>query len=691
MPIEGEAFPFELPRPKCTQKTRGICLLLQHLTAYNKVLWDLCLQLREDSRDEPGHLSVATVYLPLHADMRGIRQQNKKGARPVTLADRANYDVLNSDVLVETLMRSSSLRRLTIIGRANDPPQVLQQVGRTEGRSLAYQDYMICTARIEIPVLLLEKHDATLVSLDLENLLMSPSTAKKLIESLIKNDTVEQLAVGYIILTSGPATDGTMDLFAQYLGKGNSTLRELTFGVHHLENGVSESMTIARAVCAATTLEELTWQISTANHSYAPVLAALARSRSLRSLTFLPGGRDNYENGPLPRENASQPSWISALKENTTLEKLDLDVSWSYIADCCLLLEALAEDKGLQSVTLRNFPNDAGSQEVLRAMRERGLDQKVRVECYPVFLGDHLTLPACNRVTSIVVRPDYLTPVDSSLRNAFHLITTSHHITSVYVFLDFFHEATFTLLATYISESPTIKQIELKLLFCDLEESFVANGEAALRSITNLFMALSSNEGITSMLLYLGINVADEHCQLLADAPSNNRQLHELSVVSMGEFNTAVFLDRLLPGLELNYNLLILNFPFSSEPNGRMCEAQELVRRNCSLVDRATRFVMGDRSWYCACAFERVSEEPVLLNNVRRKGTASEEAEDMIRRARMLVRFMNVHDYMSLTGVVKARVECYVREDGRPQLDELYDDCWLRIRRYLTIEDVIKP
>ncbi|KAL1470394.1 hypothetical protein MTO96_024330 [Rhipicephalus appendiculatus] len=96
-----------------------------------------------------------------------------------------------------------------------------------------------------------------------------------------------------------------------------------------------------------------------------------------------------------------------------------------------------------------------------------------------------------------------------------------------------------------------------------------------------------------------------------------------------------------------------------------MCEALEVVRRNCSLVDRATRFAMGDRSWYCTCAFERVSEEPALVYNVRRKVAASAEAEDMIRRARLLVRFMDIHDYMRLTGVVEARVECNLRDDGR--------------------------
>ncbi|KAL1439124.1 hypothetical protein MTO96_047579 [Rhipicephalus appendiculatus] len=203
----------------------------------------------------------------------------------------ANYDVLNSATLVETLTHSSSLRRITIIGPAIDPPDSVDQVRSTNDRYRAYTDCMTCTAKIEIPVLLLEKPDATLASLDLTNLQMSPSTAKKLIEALIKNDTVEQLAVGSWVFTSDPAAGGTMERFAHYLAKRDSSLRELTLGVHHLQDGVAESQALARAISAAATLKELTWRDRTPNHNYGPVLVALTQSQSLRSLTFLQGGQ----------------------------------------------------------------------------------------------------------------------------------------------------------------------------------------------------------------------------------------------------------------------------------------------------------------------------------------------------------------------------------------------------------------
>ncbi|KAL1470396.1 hypothetical protein MTO96_024331 [Rhipicephalus appendiculatus] len=66
-----------------------------------------------------------------------------------------------------------------------------------------------------------------------------------------------------------------------------------------------------------------------------------------------------------------------------------------------------------------------------------------------------------------------------------------------------------------------------------MDESVVEDREAALRSISNLFMALSSNKGISSMWLYSMITLTDEDCQVLADAALNNRQLHELTIMEM--------------------------------------------------------------------------------------------------------------------------------------------------------------
>ncbi|KAH6943441.1 hypothetical protein HPB50_021673 [Hyalomma asiaticum] len=100
---------------------------------------------------------------------------------------------------------------------------------------------------------------------------------------------------------------------------------------------------------------------------------------------------------------------------------------------------------------------------------------------------------------------------------------------------------------------------------------------------------------------------------------------------------------------------------------------------------------MGTHHRDFACAFESLSEEPVLLMNVRRKATVSEQAESMVREARNFLRNANLNTYMRLAGVVKRAVRCNYRDDGVTQLDMLHYDCWVHIRRHLKIADVVEP
>ncbi|KAK8786797.1 hypothetical protein V5799_023429 [Amblyomma americanum] len=44
--------------------------------------------------------------------------------------------------------------------------------------------------------------------------------------------------------------------------------------------------------------------------------------------------------------------------------------------------------------------------------------------------------------------------------------------------------------------------------------------------------------------------------------------------------------------------------------------------------------------------------------------------------------------FMRFTGVVRERVVCHPRGDGLMQLDQLDEDCWKHVRRYLMVEDI---
>ncbi|KAH7969183.1 hypothetical protein HPB52_015628 [Rhipicephalus sanguineus] len=55
---------------------------------------------------------------------------------------------------------------------------------------------------------------------------------------------------------------------------------------------------------------------------------------------------------------------------------------------------------------------------------------------------------------------------------------------------------------------------------------------------------------------------------------------------------------------------------------------------------------------------------------------------------RHLKRTASLDKYMRITGVVKEQVVCHPRHDGCTQLDDLHEDCWEMVRRYLMLDDV---
>ncbi|KAH8036878.1 hypothetical protein HPB51_006147 [Rhipicephalus microplus] len=261
------------------------------------------------------------------------------------------------------------------------------------------------------------------------------------------------------------------------------------------------------------------------------------------------------------------------------------------------------------------------------------------------------------------------------------------HFTSLRVYLSTLNDVLLSLVA-YIKEVTTLEEIELLLNVHVPHHEEGAAIEDEDTPISQLCDALSSNVGIAVIRLDTTIEIGDSGCRALADA-ATNRHVHELSVKGVKSTSMPVFLDRLLSRLGDNFNLLLLNIPGCAKPNDRMREAQDIVRRNCGVVDRATRFVMDDLSPCCARCFELVGEEPVLAHVVRRR--FGEDATAKIREAHRFLRGVDVHTFMRLAGVVQARVECNDREDGRSQLDNLHYDLWLYIRRLLRLDDVVLP
>ncbi|KAH8037074.1 hypothetical protein MRX96_022116 [Rhipicephalus microplus] len=205
----------------------------------------------------------------------------------------------------------------------------------------------------------------------------------------------------------------------------------------------------------------------------------------------------------------------------------------------------------------------------------------------------------------------------AALRNVFKVIAACDHVTSVRLYLEFYDEQAYASLAAYVRGASSLKEIDLaiEIAYLDGEEDAVKGYDERQRSLSNLCKALSSNVEISTINFTSTIEIGNDDCQELADAALNNRHLHELSVNCMSESYVPVFLDRLLSRLAQCYNLLLLRVQ-TCDARDKLRDVQDILRRNCSLVERATRFVMGEHVPYCAHAFQVVSEEPALVFNV---------------------------------------------------------------------------
>ncbi|KAL3203374.1 hypothetical protein MRX96_041894 [Rhipicephalus microplus] len=90
---------------------------------------------------------------------------------------------------------------------------------------------------------------------------------------------------------------------------------------------------------------------------------------------------------------------------------------------------------------------------------------------------------------------------------------------------------------------------------------------------------------------------------------------------------------------------------------------------------------------YVTRAVDRVSRYPALLNEVARSAELDQAELAVLVRDR-LSQLRSLDGFMRVAGVVKERVVCHPTDDGRMQLDDLNEDCWSHVRRYLATDDI---
>ncbi|KAL1481367.1 hypothetical protein MTO96_034518 [Rhipicephalus appendiculatus] len=195
-----------------------------------------------------------------------------------------------------------------------------------------------------------------------------------------------------------------------------------------------------------------------------------------------------------------------------------------------------------------------------------------------------------------------------------------------------------------------------------------------------LAQALSVNKTIRRLRLH-GPLFGETEIEMLADTVQSSRTLSSRRSVIF-------LLRKLSPNISSNYTLLHMHLERPWKLGGDWFTVADVIRRNCSLVTRAAHFVMGTRLKYCAEAAEQMHSNPGLVEKVRELASVDEdEAASRIKKS--LRSFSELDDFMRIVGAVKYNVTCQGRDDGQTQLVDIGQDCWLYIRQYMKVGDIL--
>ncbi|KAL1484462.1 hypothetical protein MTO96_032557 [Rhipicephalus appendiculatus] len=371
--------------------------------------------------------------------------------------------------------------------------------------------------------------------------------------------------------------------------------------------------------------------------------------------------------------------WLVALAENKTLQELTLSPNWINPEDYGSLFKALARNTSLKKVIVRKFRDDHLTQ-ICRAVRETRVQDRFVIGKHQVWKGTVMELPDCKELSHIRVGCHHVDSFEP-MRTALCVLPKCSHVKSLSfeIIHELFNSELSSLIAQYITNTTTLREMDV---------SFISAGMNAVNQAERtLLKALSFNKSIRRLSIR-GLRFDDTGAKVLVDMLDSTPTLYDLSIHPYHEASTISLARKLSQNFTSNYKLISMHLPWYRDCSGALFTIEEVVRRNFSLVTRAAHFVGGARHKYCAAAAELVHFSPGLVEKVQELASVDEnEAASRIKKS--LKGISELDGFMRLVGVVKDTVSCHRREDGQKQLVDLNRDCWLHIRRFLKVGDVL--
>ncbi|XP_075557840.1 uncharacterized protein LOC142589970 [Dermacentor variabilis] len=689
--FSGEAIDHASP---CTATEDRACHIVRHLTAWNEVLSQAKLELRESPRARSG-LAVVSIDCPyvrdhsldtLHRVATLLHCLVKKHhcvthvdvtMGRLTLYDELLCDALRGNQSVETLkLRDSFSRGLGPYSNFCAVVPTMPNLKHFECTSDAECRRSFLDA---LTSLLLTTRSLT--SLHIPNLNVSRRATKALLTAIMACSTLRELSLNFTVVTHAP--EEISATCAEYL-KSSTALTTLSFVGRGYVYSTSMQL-ILRGLEKNRTVTRLDFRTAFVSQQCVESVANIfARNRTLRSIHIVAGRPDPY-NIYQHRGALTWDGWLTSLTENETLEELTLPFNIWRPLKWALFFRALSTKQNLKHVIIDGVATDAVAlQQVCEALRESGAEEKVvfgpelGASCYRHDL--HFLRYHCFR-TVVASQADHGTDAPP-IGRLLHQLCSLSHVTSLTVTVDpgTYREDLSSALADYVGTTTTLKILRL------ISASVAYPANESYLDWTAVVESLSRNSSLEELCVS-ATWVPKEDSDRMADVVKHSENIRRFSVSVQKGWHMEAFVSRLSDGISQNYSLIRVEF--SGYMNNDSFVIWDTARRNSRLVCRASRFLAGaNADKAIATALERVLRHRALLAELAEVQSISEEEAAAALRDEVRS-FEGMHEFMRLAGVVKERVTCHRREDGRTELDDLNEYCWIAIRRCLTLGDVV--
>ncbi|XP_077491495.1 uncharacterized protein LOC144102087 [Amblyomma americanum] len=274
---------------------------------------------------------------------------------------------------------------------------------------------------------------------------------------------------------------------------------------------------------------------------------------------------------------------------------------------------------------------------------------------------------------------------EDKFSRALQRLSSFSHVTSAHldIWAAVLEDRHCSAIARYIETTTTLRELHL-ISWC---HNFFS--DARTERWRDIVHSLSRNASLEELRLR-AVCMHLEDVELLANVIRSSQRLHTVHFIPERTSCAATFLRALSAGLAYNYTLIsfTLHWGVNSDMARDWLAVSSAAARNSGLLTRAARFVAGARNdRECAKSLELIGRHPALLRKVVEVASVSQpDAAVLLREG--LKSLEGLHEFMRLTGVVKERVVCESKVERRLQLDDLDEQCWSKVRRYLTFGDI---